>query len=317
MPSTSISRHEFLLGGITAGITLSTWRSVARASPAFDITEVAPGVFVHQGQHALVAPANAGDISNCGFIVGRDAVAVIDAGGSASIGARLRDAIKATTDRPIRYVVLTHMHPDHVLGAAAFKADGAIVVAHAKMARGLAARADRYLSANRELMGEAAFAGTEIVLPTQGIDTRTTLDLGDRELHLEAHPTAHTDNDLTVLDVKSGTWFLGDLLFDGHIPTLDGSLRGWLSLLDQLTAQPVSRVVPGHGPPAMAWPDAAKKERDYLAGLADAIRTDIKAGRTMADAMARAGSADPSAWLLFEAYHARNVAAAYAELEWE
>ncbi len=199
--------------------------------------EVAPGVYVHKGQHALFSPENGGDISNAGFVVGKDAVAVVDTGGSARVGAELKLAIRAVTDLPIRYVINTHMHPDHVFGNAAFADDAPAFVGHAKLARGLAARSERYLAINKELMGEAAFAGTRIILPNLSVEDHMTLDLGGRTLELEAEKTAHTDNDLIVRDTATSTVFLGDLLFSEHVPTLDGSIRGWLALMERLTSR--------------------------------------------------------------------------------
>jgi len=280
-------------------------------------TEIAPGVFVHKGHHALFSPENAGDISNAGFIVGNDTVAVIDTGGSARVGAGLKAAIRAVTDLPIRYVINTHMHPDHVFGNAAFADDAPAFVGHAKLARGLAARSERYLAINKELMGEAAFAGTRIILPSVTVEDRMTLDLGGRTLELEAEKTAHTDNDLIVRDQTTGTVFLGDLLFSEHVPTLDGSIRGWLAVMDRLTAAPAERVVPGHGPPSMTWPDAAKPLQRYLDAVATDVRRLIKENRTLSEATETAGLSEKDAWLLFEDYHKRNVSAAFAELEWE
>ncbi|HKZ95639.1 MAG TPA: quinoprotein relay system zinc metallohydrolase 2 [Hyphomicrobiaceae bacterium] len=288
----------------------------ARAGADFAV-EIAPGVFVHQGRHALVSPENGGDISNCGFVVGKNGVAVVDTCGSAKLGGLLRAAVRAVTDRPIRYVINTHMHPDHVFGNAAFADDAPAFVAHAKLARGLAARSQRYLAVNEQLMSEAAFAGTRIVLPTLAVEDHTTLDLGGRTLELEAQDTAHTDNDLTIRDNATGTVFLGDLLFAEHVPTLDGSIRGWISLMKRLTRQPAQRVVPGHGPPSMPWPAAAKALERYLDRVAGDVRRQIKDGRTLAEAAATAGVSEKGAWLLFEDYHARNVTAAFAELEWE
>lgn len=283
----------------------------------FNLKEVAAGVFVHTGKVALYSPADGGDISNCGFVIGRDAVAVVDTCGADHVGRRLRQAIRSITDKPIRYVVTTHMHPDHVLGGGAFAEDAPAYVGHKKLARALAARAERYLSANRDLMGEEAFAGSRIVPPTVVVDDRMEIDLGDRILELRARPTAHTDNDLTVLDRKTGTIFLGDLLFSRHVPALDGSLRGWLKVMSDLAAEPATRAVPGHGPAALDFPAALAPQKRYLSRIADDVRAAIKAGRTLAEASATAGLSEKDAWAMFDDFNARNVSAAFAELEWE
>jgi quinoprotein relay system zinc metallohydrolase 2 len=315
--SRPVSRAAVVRGLAAATVVpLLPWLARA-AAPEFDVEEIAPGVFVHAGHHALVGEQNAGDISNSGFIIGAEAVAVVDTSGSARMGQRLRERIRAVTDRPIRYVINTHMHPDHVLGNAAFKLETPVFVAHHKLARGLAARAERYLAMTREAIGEEAFAGTEIVLPDRGVEERTTLDLGERRIVLEAHKTAHTDNDLTIRDEATGTLFMGDLLFSGHVPTLDGSLSGWLHVLADLLRREAARVVPGHGPAAMDWPEAAAPLRRYLERVAADVREMIREGRTLAEAAKTAGRAEKDAWLLFDEYHARNVSAAFAELEWE
>ena len=299
-----------------SSVALAEARPEASGASPFAV-EIAPGVYAHKGHVALYSPANEGDISNAGFIVGRDAVAVIDTGGSARVGAHLHQAIRSVTQLPIRYVINTHMHPDHVFGNSAFEADQPAFVGHHKLARGLSARAERYLAINGELLGADVFAGTKIVLPTLAISDVTKLDLGDREIVIEPQKTAHTDNDLIVRDSATGTVFLGDLLFSEHIPTLDGSILGWMSVLDTLAKAPAQRVVPGHGPPSMPWPDAAKPIRHYLQVVTDEIRAMIKADRTLSDATKTVGFSEKDAWQLFEDYHIRNVSAAFAELEWE
>jgi len=307
------------LAGIASTVPLVTlFKPIpGHASGSKFVTEIAPGVFVHQGIHALYAPENQGNISNAGFVIGNESVAVIDTGGSAIVGQHLLDAIKAVTDRPVRYVINTHMHPDHVFGNAPFKAVNPAFVAHHKMGRGLAARAERYMSRNKDLLGEDAFKGIEIVMPTQNVEGTTRLDLGGRVLELTAQKTAHTDNDMTVRDVTTDTLFLGDLLFAGHVPTIDGSIRGWIAVMEQLAAQPAARVVPGHGPASLSWPAGADPLRHYLTTLAADIRELIKRGKTISDAMASAGQSEKDAWQLFSDYNARNASAAFAELEWE
>ncbi|MFA5949491.1 MAG: quinoprotein relay system zinc metallohydrolase 2 [Hyphomicrobium sp.] len=319
-PTDALDRRAFLhasaalLAASLAGSNATAVR--ASKTPPFT-TEIAPGVFVHRGQHSLFNPANAGDISNSGFVVGREAVAVIDTGGSAHVGAHLLAAVRAVTDKPIRYVVNTHMHPDHVFGNAPFEREGTTFAGHHKLARGLQARADRYLGINKELLGAEAFEGTRVVFPTLAVHEAMMLDLGGRSLRLTPQKTAHTDNDLIVRDSATDTVFMGDLLFSEHVPTLDGSIRGWIALLNELSAEPAQRVVPGHGPAAMAWPDAARPIQHYLEVVAMEVRTLIKENRTLSEAVSVVGMSEKSAWLLFDEYHARNVSAAFAELEWE
>jgi glyoxylase-like metal-dependent hydrolase (beta-lactamase superfamily II) len=168
----------------------------------------------------------------------------------------------------------------------------------------------------REALGAEA-EGSEIVPPTLLVSTRLDLDLGGRRLVLWAHGPAHTDNDLTVFDQKTRTFWLADLLFVDRIPVVDGSLLGWLEELAQVTAIPADRAVPGHGPVVVAWPAAAAPERRYLETLARDTRAAIKAGIGIAEAPQQVGQSERGRWLLFDDYHARNVTASYKELEWE
>ena len=312
-----LTRQDFLRAALALATTPLLRPLPAQAALRLEMSEVAPGVLVHQGRYELQSPENRGDMANASFVVGDEAVAVIDTLGSAVAGRELRDAVRAVTDKPIKYVINTHMHPDHVFGNAAFKQDNPAFVGHYKLARGLATRANRYLAASRQMLGDEAFEGIEVVLPTLGVERPLTLDLGGRTLLLEAQPTAHTDNDLIVTDMASNTLFLGDLLFAVHVPTLDGSIRGWLSLLETFGQRDAARVVPGHGPHAMQLPDALQSEQRYLTAIAADVRNLIKEGKTLEDATRIAGFSERDAWELFDQYHVRNVTAAFAELEWE
>src|SRR5690349_14049273 len=88
--------------------------STAGERDPLPVDEIAPGVFVYQAPYELASANNLGMVGNCGFVVGSAAVAVIDSGGSALGGARLLAAIRARTGRPIRYLINTHVHPDHL-----------------------------------------------------------------------------------------------------------------------------------------------------------------------------------------------------------
>jgi len=282
----------------------------------FPIREIAPGIYVHTGAQQESSPENLGDIANIGFIVGDKCVAVIDTGGSIVIGRKLRQAVLNTTRLPICYVINTHVHPDHIFGNAAFKADHPVFVGHYKLPAAMAARGSNYLHALQRDLGPAT-QGSEVILPTLTVKDVLALDLGNRELVLKAWRTAHTDNDLTVFDEKTQTLWLSDLLFTGHIPVVDGSLKGWLSVLDELQGAKARHIIPGHGQPDPSWPQALQAESAYLNVLVREVREAIKHHQTMQEAVDTVGLSERDHWLLFDSFHRRNVTAAYSELEWE
>lgn len=290
--------------------------SASMAAETLPMKELAPGVFVFNGVTAEQDAHNRGAISNLGFVVGSRCVAVIDTGGSPAVGAALRETVRQKTALPVCYVINTHVHPDHVLGNQAFVADKPEFVGHAKLPAALAARGRNYIASAERLMGEAG-RGLELVAPARTVSGEDTLDLGGRVLRLRAWPTAHTDNDLTVLDETSGTLFAGDLLFVGHMPVVDGKLLGWIKVNAQLAALDVKRVVSGHGDAGPAWREAFAKQGNYLQALADQTRAAIKAGRKLAQAADEVARDQVGNWELADLFHKRNVTAAYAELEWE
>ena len=296
---------------------------LSRASYAADIAtkfalkEVADGVYAFGGVNELMTDANQGAICNVGLVVGNEAAAVVDSGGSMIEARAFLAAIKTVTDKPVRYLVNTHMHPDHIFGNAVFRDVGATIVGHRNLPRALAARGDFYLQSYRGQVGDALMEGVEIVPPTQTVDDRLELDLGDRKLELRAWKAAHTDNDLTAYDSATRTFFAGDLVFMGHLPTLDGSLLGWMRQLDELAAIDAAIAVPGHGPAPSAWPQALEDERRYFDVLAGDLRKAIADGVPLDKAVQTAGLGERGNWALFDDYNERNATAAYAELEWE
>jgi quinoprotein relay system zinc metallohydrolase 2 len=298
---------------LLAGFAAHAW---AEEPKPLSVEEVAPGVFVHHGVHEEATVANQGGIANIGFVIGDDAVAVIDSGGSLMEGKALLQAIRKLTQLPVKYVINTHFHPDHVMGNAAFVAEHAEFIGHKNLPMGLMARRDSYVASYESVFGPDS-AKDAIVVPTHLVADREAIDLGHRVLEIRAFPTAHTDSDLIVIDQTSQTLFAGDLVFLERTPAIDGSILGWLKAIEALRRIPAARIVPGHGPVTAPWPAALDPEQAYFARLVRETRKLLADGGSLQQATDTIGLSQRAHWQLFDSYNARNVTAAYTELEWE
>ena len=287
----------------------------ASAEP-LPVSEVAPGVFVHQGAHEEFGDGYHGDIANIGFVIGKEAIAVIDSGGSFRVGRSLREAIRARSSLPIRYVINTHVHSDHIFGNAAFEQDGAQFIGHQRLAGAMRTRAETYLANLKKMLGDGA-EGSRMVTPTREVSSTLVLNLGDRRLLLRAWSPAHTDHDLTVFDEQTATLWTGDLLFVERAPSIDGDAKGWLAVMDGLDAMPAVRTVPGHGPVVDDKKAYLERQRRYLQRLLADLRLAIATGQPMQQAVAAAAASERGQWLLFDTVNLRNAELLYPLLEWE
>ncbi len=307
-----------LLTTISLGITF--FSQTACAQQTYSVEQVTDGIYYHQGVHEDASVENFGAIANVGFIIGSDCVAVIDSGGSYKEGELLAKAVQSVTDKPVCYIINTHVHPDHTLGNAAFNGAHTIYIGHEKLSAAMAAREDFFKRSFSETLGDA-YTGTEFIAPSQtvSIDQPVTIDLGNRELVLTAFTTSHTDHDLTVFDKQTQTLWTGDLLFIERTPALDGSINGWIAISEQLQQMPVNYIVPGHGPAGSTDLGQAGWQAQllYLTSIRQQIRDIILDFGTIEEATASVGLAEKDKWLLFDEYHRRNVTAAFVELEWE
>lgn len=310
-----LSRRDVLLGGGCLCCLPGLATSADTSTGAVAAQEIAPGIHIRRGAIEVTTASNAGAIANIGFIVGHEAVAVADPGGSLSDGAHLRETIRKVTKLPIRYVILSHVHPDHIFGAGAFEQDQPTYIGHARLPNALAQRGEYYRRRLDQVLGKGA-AGP-VVAPTMLVRNRTEIDLGGRVLALTAHSTAHTDCDLSVFDRQTGTLLPADLLFVRHVPSLDGSITGWLKELAALKALPAKRAVPGHGPAHVSWPSGAADLERYLDVLLRETRQAVAKGMEIGAAVETVGQSERSRWALFDEYHGHNVTKAFKELEWE
>ena len=188
--------------------------------------------------------------ANAGFIVTRDGVVAIDAGASPREGERLLRTIRSVTRRPVRWLVLTHHHPDHHFGAVAFRRAGAKVIAHPDR-RTLASEGgeDALVASWIRVVGLDAMRGFEFAdVPDRPVERADTLRLGGRTIVITSPGPAHTPGDLLVWLPKERVLFAGDILVeDGVTMIVDGSTPALLSALEGIERLEPRAVVPGHG----------------------------------------------------------------------
>lgn len=280
--------------------------------------EVAPNIFVHQGQHFDVDEKYQGDICNIGFIVGKEAIAVIDSGGTLEIGRALKKVIRDKSSLPIRFVINTHVHLDHIYGNAAFIDEDTEFIGHAELPKAMQFRKEFYERLNLKYLN-LPVDETIQVPPSILINAGESqlFDLGDRQLKVTAYPIAHTNNDITIEDLKTRTLWAGDLLFIDRTPVIDGDINGFISIIDQLLLLDIQQVIPGHGTPTKKWKSAFLKLKKYFIVLRDDVRKAITNGQDLQATIDSAAQSEAENWELFEVQNGRNVNKIYPVFEWE
>jgi len=255
---------------------------------------------------------------NAGFIVTGAGVVVIDALASPRQGEALLRTIRRVTRQPVRWLVLTHHHPDHHFGAIVFRKAGARVIAHPDT-RVLAAEAgpDALVADWVRVMGVEAMRGFEFAnVPDRPVTGSDTLRLGGRTLVI-THPGAgHSAGDLMVWLPKERVLFAGDLLIeDGVTMVVDGSARALqhgLAVIDSLAPR---IAVPGHGAIPARPTELVARTRAYITGLQADMRAAVEKGVPMLRALATLPPPDEFRPVSLNSRRRRNAARVYVEEE--
>lgn len=241
--------------------------------------QIADGTWLVEGSTDNFGKDNGGAIVNIAFIDTGDGVLVIDTGPSKRYGEALRTVIQQTTGKPVKRVLLTHHHPDHVLGNQAFTD---VPIGALAGTRKLLKEQGNAMAENMYRLVGDWMRGTEVVLPSETVEPGT-LQMGSHRFRLVGL-RGHTGADLAILDETTGVLFAGDIVFYQRALTTPNSpgLDVWLGDLDTLQQLPWKLIVPGHGPVAT---DAAPfaQMRDYLGWLDGVMRDGIAQGADMND----------------------------------
>jgi glyoxylase-like metal-dependent hydrolase (beta-lactamase superfamily II) len=286
---------------------------LAGRAAALEPVRVAPDVYAILGEGGAPSAQNRGRVANAGFIVGPSGVVVIDSGISLRQGRSMLDAIRRTTDRPVKLVILTHAMQEFVFGIGAFVEQGGSVIAHRETRTLMAARCQACLERLRSLLGDE-MEGTELLLPDRIVESTTQVSAGGVSLELLYLGPAATPGDLVVLHPASGIAFTGGLVIGRQVPQLrDADLAGWLSALQKLQAAPVRRIVPGFG--AIGGREWIESTAGYLSALEDRVAALYHQQIGLVEALERSELDAYRDWPGYEAYHGRNALHRYLQIE--
>jgi glyoxylase-like metal-dependent hydrolase (beta-lactamase superfamily II) len=262
---------------------------------------------------AITNPAaKAGSVANAGFVIGDDGVVVIDT--APNVGKALLAEIRQRTKLPIKFVVNSHYHPDHVANNGVFTEAGATVLAHRNVRGWIHTENLKFFG--QKITPQQRAEVESVPAPSAVYDTGVDLYLGKRQVLVRSFP-GHTGGDSVVLIPDARVAFLGDLFWHTSLPnTIDATIKAWIESLTRLSTDYSSySCVSGHG--AVGTPSDVAAFRDYLATLMKAVaeaRSMGASGDALVKAVLPSLAANYGAWENFKGFGPRNILDAEAEL---
>jgi glyoxylase-like metal-dependent hydrolase (beta-lactamase superfamily II) len=280
------------------------------------VSRLADGVYMLPGAPGLAEPANQGRIGNAGFVVGDAGVIVIDTGTSFAQGQALLAAIRSVTDKPVRLALITHVQPEFLFGANAFRAAGVPIHMHTKASRLMASRCETCLKALAQQLGDDTMRGTGTFKPEHEFDRTHTIDVAGRPVQVLYFGHSSGPGDVAVFDQRSRVLFGGGLVDQQRIPDIiDSDLAGWKVALAGLRGLQAVTVVPGHGPASP--PVVIDTVERYLAQLEQGARALVQAGVSLMDVPDAVSLPEFKDWDLYDSVHRRNASIVFLRVERE
>jgi glyoxylase-like metal-dependent hydrolase (beta-lactamase superfamily II) len=234
-------------------------------------------VYYVLGHPAVPAQRNEGFTSNAGFVVTKAGTVVFDTLGTPSLGFALLQAIRKTTDQPVRYVILSHYHADHIYGLQAFKDHtDAVIIAQQKAYDYInSPTAEQRLAQRRGALAPWVNKNTRVVAPDITFSDKLALKLGGVDFKLIYAGPAHSPSDIMMMVEPGGVLFAGDIVQNHRIPAMDGpdvNTANWLKGLDTVRKLNPRFIIPGHGDPS----DNALAAIDFTHGYLAYVRAQMK-----------------------------------------
>ncbi len=249
-----------------------------RSTVDMKLKQVSEHVYFVRGATGI-ATDNQGFVSNSIVIITNDGVTIVDALGSPSLAEQMLSLIREVSDLPIKRVISTHYHADHIYGLQVFEDLGAEIIAPYGV--------DEYLNSPNaaERLEERQFSlepwvneDTRLVQPDRMLEVSEVIVDGPVRLTLNYLGKAHSDADMTVFVEPDQVFITGDVIFEGRIPFVgDSDSKAWLDTLNKMAQQQgIKALIPGHGGLALKPQKAITLTRDYLAYLREQLGAGVE-----------------------------------------
>jgi glyoxylase-like metal-dependent hydrolase (beta-lactamase superfamily II) len=302
---------------------LLTQCPIARAEITLRAEPVADNVWYFRGESGQASAANQGYTSNAGFVVTEDGVLVFDALGTPALARAMLAAIAEVTDQPVRRVILSHYHADHVYGLQILQSAGAQIWARSEGRIYLASDLARErLAERRETLAPWVDERTEVIAADHWLDLPAgqirSFEMGGMRFKMISAGHAHAPDDLMLFVDPAKVLFAGDLYFNGRLPfVVDGNTRGWLLAIDAMRALDARCIVPGHGAMSCAIADDLQTTAEYLGFLRAQMGAAVEDLIEFDEAYAAIDWSRFASLPTFDAANRRNAYSVYLEMQTE
>ena len=297
----------------------------AKPSDVLPVYKITPNTYFFYGNIAEVDENNRGFNANAGFVVTPEGVVVIDSLGSPLLGERIISTIKAVTDKPIKYLIITHNHPDHAYGAIAFKKLGGVtIIGHEGTMKYIESGRIEHSVNYRKTFIEKDMQGFEAVVPDMMIGgdkySKTRISLGDNHFDIYNTGSHHSFGDLIVHQVKENFVWISDLAFNNRTTYMaDGHSKDGIEAQTWLlkTFKTARLMIPGHGSTQTPNFPMVSKTRSYMQRLRDKMAEAVNNDVELQDAMDSTEFTDWQNVPLYKLNHKKNIDFVYREMEEE
>jgi glyoxylase-like metal-dependent hydrolase (beta-lactamase superfamily II) len=287
--------------------------------------KIASDTYFFFGNIAEVDGVNRGFNGNAGFVVTRDGVLVLDALGTPALARRMITTIRKVTKKPIRYLVISHAHPDHYYGASAFAGIPGIRIVSHSGTEGYAYSATIERSVGyRKVFLPREMKNFHAVVPDimvgGGNPSHLVIKLGGKTFEIYDTGFHHSHGDLVMWQKEDRILWISDLAFNGRVTYIgDGHLHEIGAMQDWMLQQfpDVVLMVPGHGAPQTPPFSMVASTRRYVDALTEKMRKAIQQGQSLQDAVSLSGIREFEAWPLYDLNHWINANFVYRTLEEE